>query len=73
MVADAPAHHAQIAPDVGVAHRRSRIIWKHARHRREVADVAVDDAKQCGNRGLVGGDAVEVAHALCGLPLLKVR
>jgi hypothetical protein len=39
---------------------RSRIIWKHARHRREVADIAVDDAEQRDDRGLIGGDAVEV-------------
>jgi hypothetical protein len=32
----APSHHAQLAPGVGVAHDRSRIIWKHAGHRREV-------------------------------------
>ena len=37
-------------------------IWKHARHRREVADIAVDDAEQRDDRGLVRRDAVEVAH-----------
>ena len=57
-----PTHHAQLAPGVGVADHRSRIIRKHARHRCEVADIAVDDAEQRDDRGLVGGDAVEIAH-----------
>jgi len=35
---------------------------KHARHRRQVADVAVDHAEQRDDRGLVGGDRVEIAH-----------
>jgi hypothetical protein len=34
---------------------------KHARHRRQVADVAVDDAEQRDDRGLICGDAVEIA------------
>jgi len=34
------------------------------RHRRQVADVAVDHAKQRDDRGLVGSDAVEVAHSV---------
>jgi hypothetical protein len=42
---------------------RSRIVWKHAGHRRQVADVAVDDAEQRDDRGLAGGDAVEIAHS----------
>jgi hypothetical protein len=29
---------------------------------RQVADIAVDHAEQCDDRGLVGGDAIEVAH-----------
>ena len=35
-----------------------------ARHRRQVADVAIDDAEQRDDGGLVGGDAVEVAQQL---------
>jgi hypothetical protein len=46
---------------------------KHTRHWREVADVAVDDAEGRDDGGLVGGDTVEVEHALRGLTLLKVR
>ena len=49
---------------VGVADHRRRIVGKHARHRREVADVAVDDAEQRGDGRLVGGDAVEIAHRI---------
>ena len=41
---------------LSVADHRSRIIRKHARHRREVADIAVDDAEQRSDGGLVGGD-----------------
>jgi hypothetical protein len=36
-------------------------LGKDARHRRQVADVAVDHAEQRDDRGLVGGDAVEIA------------
>ena len=54
--------------------------WKHTRHRRQVADVAVDDAEQRDDGGLVGGDAVEIAHrgsgyfagTLIGLPLSTI-
>ena len=38
--------------------------WKYARHRRQIADAAVDDAEQRNDGGLVGGDAVEIAHRL---------
>ena len=37
-------------------------IWKYARYRREVADIAVDDAEQRSDGRLVRRDAVEVAH-----------
>ena len=43
------------------------MIREDAGHRREVADVAVDDAEECGNGGLVRGDAVEVAHRYEGI------
>ena len=32
------------------------------RTRRQVADVSADDAEQRDDRGLVGGDAVEITH-----------
>jgi|SRR4051812_34861002 len=32
----APAHHCQLALVADIAHHRSRIVWKHARYRREV-------------------------------------
>ena len=50
------------SPGVGVARHRGRIIRKHARHRCEVADVAIDDAEQRGDGGLVCGDRIEVAR-----------
>jgi hypothetical protein len=36
---------------------RSRIVRKHAGHRRQIADVPVDDAQERDDRGLVGCDA----------------
>jgi hypothetical protein len=35
---------------------------KHARHGCEIADVAVDNAEERNDGGLVRRDAVEVAH-----------
>ena len=51
-------------PSSGVAHHRSRLIWKHARHRREVADIAIDDAEQSSYGSLVGRDRIEIAQEL---------
>jgi hypothetical protein len=51
----------KFAAVVGIAHDRCRIVWKHARHPRQVADVAVGHPKERYDRGLVCGDAVEVA------------
>jgi hypothetical protein len=47
-----------------VAHDRRGIIWKHARHRREVADIAIDDAEQSSYGSLVGRDRIEIAQEL---------
>jgi len=49
-----------ILASVSVGDRR--IVGEDTRHRRQVADVAVDDAEQVDDRLLVRGDAVEVAH-----------
>lgn len=38
------------------------MVRKDARHRRQVADVAVDYAKQRTDGRLIGGDRVEIAH-----------
>ena len=57
----APAHRDHLAPALSVADHRSRVVGKHARHWRQVADVAVDDAEQRDDRGLVGGDGIEIA------------
>lgn len=46
------------------ARRSGRIIGKHARHRRQVADVALDHAKQRADGFLVRGDPIEIAHAI---------
>jgi hypothetical protein len=45
-----PSHHRKLAPGVGVAHQ-GRIVRKHSRHRREVANIAVDHSKQINDRG----------------------
>jgi len=42
-----------------------------ARHRRQVADVAIDHAEERGDGGLVGGDAVEVPHEPISIVLLR--
>jgi hypothetical protein len=41
-----PAHHRLLAVGADVTHYRRRIVGEHAGHRRQVADVAVHDAKQ---------------------------
>jgi hypothetical protein len=55
---------------------RSWIIREDAGHRLQVADLAVDDAEECEDGGLVGGDAVEVAHGVSrflGAPITHVQ
>ena len=57
-----PAHSHHLGAGVGVvADDGSRIVGKPTRHRRQIADVAVDNPEQRDDRGLVGGDAVQVA------------
>jgi hypothetical protein len=58
----APAHQDKLTIVAGVAHDRRGIIWKYARHRRQVADVAVHDAEEGGDRALIGGNRIEVTH-----------
>ena len=57
-----PRRIVTISVPVSVLRMTGRVIGKHTRHRRQVADVAVDHAEEGDDRGLVGGDAVEVAH-----------
>src|SRR5664280_2357481 len=57
-----PTHHCQLAPTFGVANDWSGHNPGNTRHGWKVADVAVHDPKQDDDRGLVCGDAVEVAH-----------
>ena len=53
-----------------VAEHRSKIVGKNAGHWLQVTDIAIDHAEQCDDGGLVGGDAVEIAHkAYCEEPL----
>ena len=62
-----PAHFCQRAPGVDVADHGRGIIRKHTRHGRQIADISVDYAEERDDRGLVRGDAVEVAHPLSSL------
>jgi hypothetical protein len=59
-----PTHHGQLAFGADVAHDRSGIVGEDAGHRRQVADVSIYDAEQIDDRGLVGGDAVEIVVPL---------
>ena len=43
------------------------MIRKHASHRCEVANIAIDDAEQRSDGGLVRRDALEVAHRYGGV------
>ena len=63
----APAHHDQFAVGTRVAHDGSRIIWKHARHRRQVADIAVQHAKERDDGRLVGRDRIDCTSSSCDL------
>ena len=57
-----PTHHGEFALGAGVAHHRCGVIGENAGHRRQVADVAVDDAEQGGDCGPVGRDRIEITH-----------
>jgi hypothetical protein len=50
-----PSHHDEFALNVGVARAWRGVIWKHARHRRQVADKAVHDSNEGGDRAMIGG------------------
>jgi len=52
---------------------RCWIVRKHARHWWQIADAAVDHAEHRDDRGLVGGDAVEVAHISAGSVYCAIR
>ena len=61
-------HRPRASHDGGFFHMKARERdrggqrwWKYARHRRQIADAAVDDAEQRDDRGLVGGDGIEIA------------
>ena len=49
------------------------IVGEDTGHRLQVADVAVDDAEERENGGLVSGDAVEVAHYARRLPRIAAN
>jgi len=65
-----PAHCCQFATSVGVANDRCRIVRKHAGHRRQIADVAVDHSEQPNDGGLIGRYRIEIADGrLLPMPL----
>jgi len=56
----APPRRGEFAALGSVAHDRRRVVWKHTGHRRQIADISVDDAKQRDDGGLIGRNRVEV-------------
>jgi hypothetical protein len=58
----APAHQHHRALFADIADDGSRIIRKHAGHRGEVSDIAVDLAKQPDDGFLVRGDRIQITH-----------
>ena len=67
----APPRPGEFATLDSGAHDRRLVVRKHARHRREVADVPVDHAEQRDDGRLVGRDRVEIAD-VDGPPLVKM-
>jgi hypothetical protein len=59
-----PAHDRELAVGADIAHNRRGVVREHAGHRRQVADVAGDDAEQRDDRSLVRGDRVEVCTSI---------
>jgi hypothetical protein len=55
----APAHQHHFTRAADVADHRRGIVREHARHRRQVADIAVDHAKQREDGGLIGRDRID--------------
>jgi hypothetical protein len=55
-----PSRGGELATFCAGAHDRSRVIRKHARHRRKITDVSVHDSEQRDDGRLVGGDRVEI-------------
>jgi hypothetical protein len=53
---------SQLATSCAGPDDRRFVVGKYAGHRREVADVAINDSKQRDDGGLIGGDAIEVAQ-----------
>jgi hypothetical protein len=47
--AHAPAHHDQLALALVVTHHGGRVVREHSAHRRQVADVSVDDPEERGH------------------------
>ena len=52
-------HH--LGASIRVADHWRRVVRGHARHWRQIADIAIDDAEERDNRGLASSDAVEIA------------
>lgn len=46
----APTHHDQLGAGAGVTYDRGRVVRRDADHRRQIADVTVDDTKECNDR-----------------------
>jgi hypothetical protein len=47
-------------PGPGIAYHGGRVVAEHARHRRQIANIAVDHAEERDDGSLVGGDRVKI-------------
>ena len=54
-------HHLFRVPDI--ADHRCRIVGKDTRHRRQVADIAVQASEETGDRCPVGCDRIQITHS----------
>jgi hypothetical protein len=62
----APTHDDELGSSLRISHDRSKVVSKDAWHGRQIPDFVIDGAKRGDDRGLVRGDAREVAHGFVG-------
>jgi hypothetical protein len=57
-----PSHHNHFANACVVSDHRRQVVGKRPGQRRQVANVLAENAEHRGDGGLVGGDALKIAH-----------
>jgi hypothetical protein len=65
----APSHGDEFGAMVGVAHHRRGLVGKHAGHRRQVADIAIDNAEQRDDGGLAACTRLHMSTSHCAIAL----